>query len=113
VAQLFSLGSKGTVTFTPHILAEIRLLKTTKGGREQPTPSDFFDCLAGGEYFEMRMDLRAIGSLSPGSAAQVPIQFLRPEFIQPWLAVGTVFAVREAEKKIGFGKVLEFYDVAA
>lgn len=101
------------MTFRPHILAEIRLLKTTEGGREQPAPSDFFDCLAGSEHFEMRMDLRGIGSLSPGSTAQVPIQFLRPELILMWLAVGTVFSVKEAGKIIGSGKTLEFYDVPA
>jgi hypothetical protein len=101
------------VTFTPHILAEVRLLKTTEGGREQPTPSDFFDCSAGGEYFEMRMDLRGIGCLSPGSTAQVPIRFLRPEFILPWLGVGAVFSLREVEKIIGSGKVLEFYESLA
>jgi len=100
------------MTFTPHILAEIRLLKTTEGGREQPTASDFFDCSVGGEYFEMRMDLRGIGSLSPGSTAKVPIQFLRPEYVLPWLGVGAVFSLREIgtiedSKVIGSGTVLE------
>jgi hypothetical protein len=102
------------VTLTPHILAEVRLLKTTEGGREQPTPPDVFGCSVGSgdEYCEMRMDLRGIGSLSPGSTAQVPIQFLRPEFILPWLGVGAVFSLREIGtigqgKVIGSGKVLE------
>ena len=100
------------MTFTPHILAEVRLLKTTEGGREQPTPPDFFDCSAGGVYFEMRMDLRGIGSLLPGSTAQVPIQFLRPEYVLPWLGVGAEFSLREIgtighSKVIGSGKVLE------
>ncbi|MGA3267324.1 MAG: hypothetical protein ABSE16_10925 [Verrucomicrobiota bacterium] len=99
------------MTFTPHILAEVRLLKTAEGGREQPTPPDFFGCSVGGggEYWEMRMDMRGIGSLSPGSTAQVPIQFLRPEFILMWLGVGAVFSIREIGqgKVIGSGTVLE------
>lgn len=101
--------------FKPYLFAEVRLLKTTEGGRAQPTPSDFFDCSAGGEHFEMRMDLRAIGSLSPGSTAHVPIQFLHPEFILPWLGKTTEFTLREigSGKKIGSGRVLEFYDSLA
>ena len=100
------------MTFTPHILAEVRLLKTTEGGREQPTPPDFFDCSVdtSGEYFGMRMDLHRTGSLSPGSTAQVPIRFLRPEFILPWLGVGAEFSLREVGKIIGSGKVLELYE---
>jgi hypothetical protein len=108
------------VIFTPHILAEVRLLKTTEGGREQPTPPDFFGCSVGrgDEYCEMRMDLRGVGSLSPGSTAQVPIQFLRPEFILPWLGVGAVFSLREIGtigqgKVIGSGKVLRICDSLA
>ena len=100
------------MTFAPHILAEVRLLKTVEGGREQPTPPDFFDGSVdtSGEHFGMRLDLRDIGSLSPGSTAQVPIQFSRPEFILPWLGVGAVFSLKEAGKVIGSGKVLEIYE---
>jgi hypothetical protein len=102
------------MTFAPHIFAEVRLLKTAEGGRDQPTPSDLFDCSVGDGYFEMRMDLRGIGSLSPGSTAKVPIQFLRPEILM-WLREGAVFSLREigaigSAHVIGSGKVLEFYD---
>ena len=102
------------MTFTPHILAEVQLLKTTEGGREQPTPPDYFSCSVGkvAEYWEMRMDLRGTGSLSPGSTAQVPIQFMRPEYILMWLGVGAMFSISEIGtpgngKVIGSGKVLE------
>jgi hypothetical protein len=69
----------------------------------------------GGEYFGARMDLRGIGGLSPGSTAQVPIQFLRPEFVLPWLGVGAEFSLREIGttgfgQVIGSGKVLKFYE---
>lgn len=107
-------SGKGTVPFEPHILAEIQLLKAAEGGREQPTPPDFFDCSVDDKYFDMRMDLRGVGSLSPGSTAQVPIQFLRPEYVLPWLGVGAVFSLREigaisSARVIGSGKVLENY----
>ena len=97
------------MTFKPHILGEIRLLKTVEGGREQPIPPEFFDCSIGtvGEYFDLRMDLRGVGGLSPGATAQVPIQFLRPEFILPWLGAGAVFSIRKDGNVIGSGKVLE------
>ena len=98
----------------PHILAEVRLLPTEAGGRKGPTPSDIFVCQigGGGEYFEMRMDLRGIGSLSPGMTARVPIRFSRPEYVLLWIQVGTEFSLRESGEsgKIGGGKVLEVYD---
>jgi hypothetical protein len=67
--------------FEPHILAEVYLLPTTEGGRRMTTPADVFGCPVGigSEYFDMRMDLTAIGSLSPGDTAQVPIRFLCPD----------------------------------
>ena len=97
--------------FAPHILAEVRLLPTDAGGRKGPTPADVFVCRMGngGEYFEMLMDLSAIGSLSPGSTARVPIRFSRPEYINPLIQVGTEFSLNEVGK-IGGGKVLEVYD---
>ena len=65
----------------------------------------------------MRMDLRDIGSLPPGSTAQVPIQFLRPEILM-WIKEGSVFWFREtgatgSTKAIGSVKVLQFYDSLA
>jgi hypothetical protein len=101
------------VKFAPHILAEIRLLPTEAGGRKGPTPPDVFVCqMGGGEYFEMRMDLSSIGSLSPGSTARVPIRFSHPEYINFLIQVGTEFALSEIGEsgKIGGGKVLEVYD---
>jgi len=60
----------------------------------------------------MRMDLRGSGGLSPGSTAQVPIQFLRPEYVLPFMGVGAMFSIRDMGtvgdgKVIGSGKVLE------
>ena len=57
----------------------------------------------------MRMDLRGIGSLPPGSTAQVPVHFLHPEYVLPWLGAGAVFSLSEVGKVIGSGKVLEIY----
>ena len=103
--------------FAPHVLAEVRLLPTEAGGRKEPTPPDVFVCQmgGGGEYFELRMDLSGIGSLSPGSKARVPIRFSRPEYILPWIGVGTEFSLKESREtgKIGGGKIVEVYDLSA
>lgn len=97
--------------FAPHILAQVRLLPTEAGGRNGPTPPDVFVCRmgSGGDYFEMLMDLSGIGSLFPGSTAQVPIRFSHPEYINPLIQVGAVFSLNEVGK-IGGGKVLKVYD---
>jgi hypothetical protein len=104
-----------TVKFSPHILAEIQLLPTEPGGLKGPTPPETFVCqICGGvdQYFELRMDLTAIGSLSPGSTVRVPIRFSRPDYINPLIQVGTEFSLREIGHMgtIGGGKVLEVYD---
>jgi hypothetical protein len=99
------------VKFAPHILADVWLLPTDAGGRTEPTPPDVFVCRIGGdECFEMLMDLSAIGSLSPGSTARVPIRFSRPDYINPLIQVGTEFSLNDEVGKIGAGKVIEVYD---
>jgi hypothetical protein len=100
--------------FAPHIIAEVWLLPTEAGGRKGPTPPDIFVCQIGngGEYREKRMDLSGMGSLSPGSTVRVPIRFSCPEYVLPWIGVGTEFSFSEAGEsgKIGGGEVLEVCD---
>jgi hypothetical protein len=98
------------VTFKADILAEVRLLPTGDGGRRAPTPTDKFGCPVGigSEFFDMRIDLSDIGSLSPGQTARVPMAFLRPDFVLPLLHVGSEFTLWEA-RTIGHGRVIEIY----
>jgi hypothetical protein len=103
------------VTFKTDILAEIELLPTEKGGRRGPTSCDKFGCPVGiaGEFFDMRIDLSSIGSLSPGQMARVPMAFLRPDFLLPLLHVGSEFTLWEM-RTIGYGRVIVFYsDITA
>jgi hypothetical protein len=59
----------------------------------------------GGDFFDAIIDLRAAGSLYPGSAAQVPIKFLSPELIVPSLVLGAEFTLWEG-RTIGDGTVV-------
>lgn len=98
------------VSFKADILAEVQLLPTEKGGRRVPTPADKFGCPVGigGEFFDMRIDLSSVGSLSPGQTARVPMAFLRPDFVLPLLHVGSEFSLWEM-RTIGHGRVIEIY----
>jgi hypothetical protein len=100
--------------FKPHILAEVYLLPTIGGGRRMATPTDVFGCPVriGTEYFDMRMDLTAIGSLSPGDIAQVPIRFLWPDYVRPLLCLGSRFTLWDLGT-IGHGRVIEIYESLA
>jgi hypothetical protein len=98
------------VSFRADILAEVHLLPTENGGRRGPTPADKFGCPVGigSEFFDMRIDLSGIGSLSPGQTARVPIKFLRPDFVLPLLRVGSEFTLWEG-RTIGHGRVIEMH----
>lgn len=92
----------------PDIIAQVTLLSTTEGGRQGPTPSNYFGCPLGfeNEYFDVRLDLSEVGSVAPGDTVRVPAKFLCPDLIKNRLSVGCVFILWEG-KKIGEGKVLE------
>ena len=92
----------------PDIIAQITLLPTSAGGRQGPTPTEIFGCPLGfgDQHFDVRFDLTAIGSVSPGETVQVPGKFLSPDLIKNRLRVGSQFTLWEG-KKIGEGKILE------
>lgn len=97
--------------FTPNITAMVSFLPTAEGGRKGPTPPDIFGCPVSicGEFFDMRMDLSAVGSLSPGTSAEVPIRFLRAHLVMPLLHAGDTFTMWE-RKTIGTGKALQIHE---
>jgi len=92
----------------PDFVADIKLLPTANGGRSGPTPAEWFGCPLGyeGEFFDVRFDLTAIGSLTPGGVAIVPGKFLSPELIKHRLKAGSKFTLWEG-KTIGDGVVRE------
>ena len=94
--------------FVPDIFAEVRLFPTQDGGRRGPTPAEVFGCPLNykGKFFDMRLDLSEVGSLSPGSTTRVPLAFLSPGLILPRLSIGSQFTLWEG-RTIGEGTVLE------
>jgi hypothetical protein len=94
----------------PDIIARIRLLPTSLGGRRGVTPADHLGCILvfGREHFECRLLLQDIGPLAPGAKASVPIKFLDPHAVS-CLSVGSQFELREVQT-IGEGVVESIAD---
>lgn len=82
--------------------------RTEDGGREGPTPSDKFGCLfeLNGEYFDCRLLLQGLGSLSPGQSATVPIKFLNSDLLKHRLSVTQSFHLWDG-KIIADGEIQE------
>jgi hypothetical protein len=94
----------------PDILAEVSLLPSNSGGRKGPTPAEWFGCpmQVDGTYFDARIDLSEIGSLSPGQTVRAPLRFLSPENALPLFSIGKSFALWEG-RVIGSATVLAVY----
>ena len=86
---------------------ELSLLTAEDGGRSGPTPTSWFGCpmAIDGRYFDARIDLTNVGSISPGDTVEVPIRFLEAGVALPLLTVGKVFSLWEG-RIIGHAKVL-------
>jgi hypothetical protein len=85
------------MVLTPDVIANLRFLLVSEGGRSTATPSDHLGCIFEyeGESFECRLLLEDTGPISPGGRATVPIKFLRPELIKQRLHPGSRFNLRE------------------
>jgi len=92
----------------PDILAKVYLYPTDQGGRKSPTPSNYigFPCYFEGNYYDCRLLLDGIGSISPGDTVDVPIIFLYSEKIMTLLKIGSKFKLWEGGFK-GEGVVLK------
>jgi hypothetical protein len=77
---------------------DISMLNTAEGGRKGPTPPKQFGCIfeMHGKYYDCRLDLSEVGPLSPGQRATVPVAFLHPKDVLPYLSKGDVCSLREA-----------------
>lgn len=91
----------------PNIIAKIYLYPTDEGGRENSTPSNYigFPFEFEGSYYDCRLLLDDVGSISPGETAEVPIIFLYSELIVHKLKIGSKFRLWERGFK-GDGVVL-------
>ena len=94
----------------PDIVAKITLFPSLDGGHNGPTPADLFGCPIDfeGSYFDIRLDLSNIGSISPGQTVIVPARFLSPELILNRLSIGAEFTLWEG-RIIGRGRVEEIH----
>jgi len=92
----------------PNIIAKVYLYPTDEGGRQGPTPSNYigFPLEFEGSYYDCRLLLDDIGSISPGETVEVPIIFLYSELIVPKLKIGSKFRLWERGFK-GDGVVLD------
>lgn len=77
---------------------DVSMLSTAEPGRNGPTPPKQFGCIfeMHGKYYDCRLDLSETGPLSPGQRAMVPVAFLHPEDVLPYLSEGAVCSLREA-----------------
>jgi hypothetical protein len=79
------------------IIASVRFLPTSQGGRKGPTPRRIFRCPLEfeGEKFDCGLDLESSGPLFPGMTATIPITLLFPKLVKPRLKVGSKFTLWE------------------
>ena len=93
----------------PDIVAEVHLLTTENGGRQGPTPSTYWGCLAKieGEYWDCSVLLDEVGSLAPGTTTVVPIKFVSPV---PGLKIGNQFRLWEGSF-VGTARILSVSSV--
>jgi hypothetical protein len=89
------------------IRAQITFLTTAEGGRQSPTPANFFSCpmIIKHQRFDSRLQLTEIGFISPGDTVEVPIKFLDTDQVLSLLTVGESFELWES-RTIARGKVL-------
>ncbi len=83
---------------TPDIFITIKFYKKEDGGRNIPTPSNFFSCVfvIGDKNYDARMLLEGIGSIYPGDKKiNVPVKFLCSDLVIPKINVGDKFYVRD------------------
>lgn len=93
---------------TPDIFANLKFYPTDKGGREGPTPPNFFGCIIkiGNSNHDARLILEKIGSIFPGDTKNnVPIKFLCSDLVMKKLKISDKFFIRDGGV-IGEGEVI-------
>lgn len=92
---------------TPEIDAEITLLSSGKGGRQQAISGDYRGVLSLSEResFSMRFVVPQDTEFRPGQTLTVGVQFLYPQAALPRFPIGSKFKVWEGGV-IGHGRVV-------
>lgn len=98
----------------PDARVKIRLYSTESGGRQGPLPSKQFGCPVffgeePNQAFDCRFLVADVPRLEPGGpSATVPVKFLEPDLVRPFLRPGAKFRLWEG-KPIGDGVVQEVF----
>jgi hypothetical protein len=79
------------------IIALVEFFPTEAGGRQSSTLDEKFHCLMtlDGESFDVRLNVRDTGPISPGQTLLVPIKFLDSQRAITHCSVGKHFILRE------------------
>ena len=90
------------------IIAEIHFYSENEGGRDIPTPDNFFGCpmIINGNFYDCRLLLGNIGSVKPGDKIIVPIKFLDSQKVLGLLKQDDKFELWEM-RNIAEGKVVK------
>jgi hypothetical protein len=97
------------------IVANINFRNPIDGGRNGPTPNNFFNCIF--SFQEKNYDCRllleeGIGSINPGDTVKyVPIVFFRPDLIKGLLKIGDTFSLRES-RIIAEGRIVNISSIS-
>ena len=90
------------------ITAKIKLLKTARGGREEPLPPGEYKGVisARGQHFSFRCMLPGHVGLGPGESVTVDIEFAFPDLALPIFRANGEFNLWEGGV-VGYGRVLK------
>jgi Elongation factor Tu C-terminal domain len=96
----------------PHpkdIEAEVTFLPTQAGGRHTPAlsgyrPQFYYD----GLDWDALQFYPDVGQVNPGDTVRVHLTFLRPEAHAGKIKPGTLFLIREGQRTVGYGQVINF-----
>ena len=97
-----------TTSVTADITARIKLLKTARGGREEPLPPGEYKGIisARGQHFSFRCMLPDAVGLGLGETVTVDIEFIFPDLALPIFRANGEFNLWESGI-IGYGRVLK------
>ena len=96
------------MTVNADITAKIKLLKTARGGRDEPLPPGEYKGIisARGQHFSFRCILPVATGLGLGESATVDIEFMFPHLALPIFRANGEFNLWESGI-IGYGRVLK------
>ena len=97
-----------TTPLVADITAKIKLLKTARGGREEPLPPGEYKGIISsrGQHFSFRCMLPGEAGLGLGESVTVDIEFMFPDLALPIFRANGEFNLWESGI-IGYGKVMK------